>query len=210
MNSKSLLDTAKALLKAAKEKPEQFQDIKKTSAENLAPAANGQEAMKKDDMAHAPNTPEDKAHDVQEHTDSLQSAMALLDTPEKQKAMLEHLRSICEPSQERSADNQAAGQTTAEAQGAAPQMEKKEIIKLAKDLIKAAQDPKQFEEMKKAMAAPAKMAAPKAPAALPKPAASAAPAMPKAPKLAGAKMSKDEINADMATDWKPRFRKEKC
>jgi CCR4-NOT transcriptional regulation complex NOT5 subunit len=203
VNSKNLLETAKELLKVAKEKPEQFQGITKASA---APAANGQVPMKKDDMPHAPNTPQDKAHDVSENDDSLNHALKILDTPEKQKAMLDHLRTLHEQSQQRSPENQASGQP---APAQPPQMEKAEVIKLAKELIKAAQNPKQFEEMKKAMAAP-KMAAPKAQAALPKPAAQAAPAMPKAPKMAGVKMSKDEIKADMASDWKPKFRKGKC
>lgn len=184
MNKKNLLETAKELLKAAQDKPEQFQ------------------AIKKDDMPHAPNSPEDKAHDVSEDNDSIQHALKILDTPEKQKAMFEHLRTLIGADQQRSEANQQAGETADEQ----PVMEKSEIIKLAKSLIKAAQDPKQFEEMKKSLtAAPApKMAAPKM--AAPK---QAVPAMPKAPKV-GKPMTKDEIKADMASDWKPKFRKEKC
>ena len=168
--------------------------------------------MKKDDMPHSPNSPEDKAHDVAEHEHSLNHALKILDTPEKQKAMFDHLKTLHDPSQQRSETNEEAGETPSE-ERMEHCMDKSEIIKMAKDLIKAAQDPQKFEEMKKAMsapppAAPATHPAPKAPKVS---APSAAPKMPKlAPAKVGAPMTKDEIKADMASDWKPKFGKAKC
>lgn len=92
MDKKQLTEMAKNLLEKAQKDPELFANLTK------------------DDMPHPANSPEDKAHDVKEEDESLQQALALLDTPEKRSAMLEHLRSLQEPEDMRSPENQAAGQ----------------------------------------------------------------------------------------------------
>ncbi len=201
MNAKQVIEQAKALIKAAQEDPKQFQELTKTFAGDLslsekAPAANGGQAMKKDDMAHAPNSPQDKAHDVSEDTDSVAHALKILDTPEKQAAMLAHLRTLCEPSQERSQENKEAGMAEGE-----NKMDKDQMLKAAKELLNLAKtEPAKFEEMAKGMAAPAP--APAAPKAAMKPAAPAKPA--------GMRMTKDEIKADMAKPWEPKHKKAGC
>ena len=98
----------------------------------------------------------------------------------------------------------------------------KSVLDIAKELLKAhKEDPKAFEQLTKGMAAPAmapKPSAPKAPPAAPKTAAPKAPAMkapaaaPKAPMMkeenCGPKMmSKEEIQADIKKEWKPKFKK---
>lgn len=218
MNASKVIEQAKELLKVAKENPEQFKELTKTSEIGLslsekAPAANGGQQMRKDDMPHAPNSPEDKAHDVAEGDDSIQHAMKILDTPEKRKAMLEHLRTLESQDQQRSEENREAGEAPQE-QSAAP-MDKSEVLKIAQGLLaKAKEDPKQFEELTKASAAPAPAAA-----AMPKPQATkpAAPAMQKPPamqakpamaKCGPMRMSKDEIKADLKSEWKPKYKKE--
>lgn len=86
-------------------------------------------------------------------------------------------------------------------------MSKEEILKEAKALLKVAkEDPAKFEEITKAMAAPApapmaKPTAPKAPAAMP------AAKMPAAQKPASMRMSKEEIKADLAKPWEPKHKK---
>lgn len=278
MNKKVLLEQANALLKAAKEKPEQFQELEKKyvgfkaveenakehGARNPAAVAAavgrkkyGKEAfqhaaatghkmkktfdgmdlaagekeaaaepvggekslekdtiasdmglaqseMKKDDMPHPANSPEDKAHDVSEHTDCIPHALKILDTPEKQKAMLAHLRTLHDPENARSEKNKEIGMAADEKK----QMSKTEIIAAAKQMIELAKkEPAKFEELTKAMAAPAPAPA----AAMPKPAAPKAPApaammKPKAP-AAGMRMSKEEIKADLANGWVPKHKK---
>jgi hypothetical protein len=98
----------------------------------------------------------------------------------------------------------------------------KSVLDIAKELLKAhKEDPKAFEQLTKGMAAPAMApnpSAPKAPPAAPKTAAPKAPAMkapaaaPKAPMMkeenCGPKMmSKEEIQADIKKEWKPKFKK---
>lgn len=190
MNQKSALETAKELLKAAQEKPEQFQDLKK------------------DDMPHLPNSPEDKAHDVIEEDESIKQALAVLDTPEKRKKMLEHLQTIDAESQQRSEENQEAGETPKE-EAKEDLMDKSEMVEAAKQLIALAKnEPAKFEEIVKAMAAPAPAPAPVAKKPMP------APKMPsmqmKKPAMAKCgTMSKEEIKTDLKQEWKPRFLKAK-
>jgi hypothetical protein len=167
--------------------PKAEKEMEKTSEMGLALSE-----VKKDDMPHAPNSPQDKAHDVSEHADTIGHAMKILDTPERQRAMLAHLRTLHDPSQARSEENKEAGMSADEKKP----MNKAEIIKAAKDLIDLAKnEPAKFEELTKAMAAPAP-----APAA-PKP-AMAAPKMPAKP--AGIRMSKEEIKEDLKKPWEPK------
>lgn len=83
-----------------------------TGMEKEEPAAVSASIVK-DDMPHEPNSPEDKAHDIVEEGDSIQQALAILDTPEKQKQMFEHLRTLVEQSEHRSDENQEIGQEPA-------------------------------------------------------------------------------------------------
>jgi len=187
----------------AKQQSESEAKLKTPEGEAARQAHNAK--LKKDDMAHAPNSPQDKAHDVAEHADTMNHAMKILDTPEKQKAMLDHLRTLHEPAQLRSPENAEAGQAPQEHKE--NPMDKAEIIKAAKELIELAKsEPAKFEEMTKAMAAPApapamaKPAAPKMQA--PRPAMQAKPA-------GAARMTKEEIKADCAAPWEPKYRKAK-
>lgn len=275
MNAKQVIEQAKELLKAAKENPEQFQELEKARSKDQkgvhnahfgAAAESGTSAvgahfapggaspktnawakdkhkeklselkdmpkpnlpksemdkcgegmpMKKDDMPHAPNSPQDKAHDVAEHDDSLVHAMKILDTPEKQQKMLAHLRTLHDPDQQRSEANREAGQAPAEKENDMSAMGKAEMIKAAKELLELAKnEPAKFEELTKGLpqsqaaanatdqavvkAAPAMAPAPAAPKA-------AAPAAP-AKKPAGMRMTKDEIKADLAKPWAPKHNK---
>lgn len=220
MPKKKVLEQAKELLKAAKDNPEQFQELTKAGKKpepkmvTNGPGQRGQydktgtfippepkKPLAKDDMPHAPNTPQDKAHDVAEHTDSIPHAMKILDTPEKQKAMLAHLRTLHDPEQMRSPENKAAGETPAEKEGNMGKTE--DILKQAKELLKMAkEDPAKFEEISKTMAP--------APAAAPTPKPAGAPMNAKQiypPAKPSMRMSKDEIKADLAKPWEPKHKK---
>jgi hypothetical protein len=178
------------------------------------------DGLKKDDMPHPANSPEDKAHDIVEEDESIKQALAILDTPEKQAKMFEHLRSLSDKESLRSPENQEAGK----------EMEKS-AIEIVKGLLKKSQEnPAEFEEMAKAL-----MPAPATPPAAPKGTAKApaakmpkAPKMPKSPaapapqmmkeekkekkeemeKCGPMKMSKEEIKEDLKKEWKPKFKKE--
>lgn len=95
---------------ATKEHERVLSDLKSMPKPNLPKS----EEMSKDDMPHEPNSPEDKAHDIVEEGDSIQQALAILDTPEKQKQMFEHLRTLVEQSEHRSEENQEVGQESEE------------------------------------------------------------------------------------------------
>lgn len=96
MDKKQVLELIKSALLTIKKDPTSVEAVEKN--------------LSKDDMPHAPNTPEDKAHDVIEEDESIKQALAILDTPEKRAKMLEHLRSLSDESQQRSPENQDAGQ----------------------------------------------------------------------------------------------------
>lgn len=179
------------------------QEMKKDAITDQMGVASSEPSMAKDDKPHAPNSPQDKAHDVSEHSDTIAHAMKILDTPERQHAMFAHLRTLCDPSQARSEENKEAGMAEGD-----KKMDKTEMLKAAKDLLELAKkEPQKFEEMAKAMAAPAPApAAPKAPAAMAKPAAPKMPGMAK-PSM---RMSKDEIKADLAKPFTPKHKKMGC
>jgi hypothetical protein len=168
--------------------------------------------MKKDNQPHPAQSAPAHAHNVAEGDESLHHALKILDTPEKQKAMLHHLHSIHSPQQQRSPENRVAGGVPAQKPAApAPAMKAEDILAQAKVLLKAAkEDPKQFAELTKSFGAPA------APAAAPMaPKANTAPKMPAGPKPPGMKapsmrMSKEEIKADLAKPWKPKHMKQGC
>lgn len=102
------------------EKLQELKDMPKPNlpkselAQGAAPQAGDTAEMVKDDMPHEPNSPEDKAHDVVEEGEHIKHALAILDTPEKQKQMLEHLRSLIEESDLRSTENEEAGKAPKE------------------------------------------------------------------------------------------------
>src|SRR6478609_2927042 len=91
--SKKALETAKEILKHMQSNPADVQTLEK--------------AMQKDDKPHAPNTPEDKAHDVVEEGQRLPAAIA--QNKGSTSRLLAHLRSLSDPSKQRSPQNQAAG-----------------------------------------------------------------------------------------------------
>jgi hypothetical protein len=64
-------------------------------------------------MPHSPNSPEDKAHDIVEEDESIKHALSILDTPEKQKKMFEHLRTLQDEAELRSPENEEAGKEEA-------------------------------------------------------------------------------------------------
>lgn len=64
--------------------------------------------MAKNDEPHAPNSPQDLAHDVKEHTKKLHTALHLLDKAGRAK-MMEHLRGANKPGWDRSEANKEAG-----------------------------------------------------------------------------------------------------
>jgi hypothetical protein len=142
-------------------------------------------------------------------TEHIHHALKICDTPEKQKQLLAHLKSVHEAPQHAGAPAPAAAQ---------PAMKAEDILAQAKILLKAAKDdPKQFEELTKAFGAPAPAGAPAAPkpAGMPKPAGAKPPGMgqPAMPKPAGGikapsmRMTKDEIKADLAKPWSPKHMK---
>lgn len=65
--------------------------------------------LAKDNMPHAPNSPQDKAHDVVEEHQPVKQALAPL-TPEQKSKMLTHLRTLKDKGALRSPANEAAGQ----------------------------------------------------------------------------------------------------
>lgn len=98
-------------------------------AQGAAPQTGDTAEMVKDDMPHEPNSPEDKAHDVVEEGEHIKHALAILDTPEKQKQMLEHLRSLVEQSDLRSPENEEAGKAPKEKKEEKPEEKVEEIAK---------------------------------------------------------------------------------
>ena len=77
--------------------------------------------VKKDDQPHPAGSPHAEAHNVAEGDESLHHAMKILDTPEKQKSMLSHLRTLHEPSAQRSPQNRQAGGMPPQKPSAPPQ-----------------------------------------------------------------------------------------
>jgi hypothetical protein len=165
-------------------------------------------------------------------TEHIHHALKICDTPEKQKQLLQHLKSIHEAPNPAHGAPPHAGGAPAPAQHAAPApaMKAEDILAQARILLKAAKDdPKQFEELTKAFGAPGAGAAPVAKMpkqAMPKPGMSApAGAKPPAPGAGAAKipgvgqppkpgggmrMSKEEIHADLAKPWSPKHMKRGC
>jgi hypothetical protein len=145
----------------------------KPGAAPAAKPAPMPQPVKKDDKPHPAGSPPAQAHNVAEGDESLHHAMKILDTPDKQKSMLAHLRTLHEPSQQRSPANRQAGGMPPQKPNAAPQrppMQKAdmpgtstagagaagvplamtEALKHAKELLKAAKDdPKRFAELRK-------------------------------------------------------------
>jgi len=209
---------------SSEKKPSEHPDMQKDAMPATKPAAAA--PMHKDDKPHPPQSAPAEAHNVAEGDESLHHALKILDTPEKQKAMLAHLHTIHGPQQERSPANRVAGGVPAQKPAApaapAPAMKAEDILNQAKVLLKAAKDdPKKFEELTKAFGAPAPAGAPAAPKApgmakpaMPKPAGAGPkpPGMgqPAMPKPAGMRMSKEEIKADLAKPWKPKHMKQGC
>jgi len=123
--------------------------------------------VKKDDQPHPAGSPRAEAHNVAEGDESLHHAMKILDTPDKQKAMLSHLRTLHEPSQLRSPQNRVAGGvpphkpnasmnkvdmpgTSIAGAGNAGPLAMSETLTAVRDLLKIAkEDPKRFEELRK-------------------------------------------------------------
>jgi hypothetical protein len=91
--AKSALESAKELLKQMQENPAAAEELKK--------------AIYKDDKPHAPNTPQDKAHDVVETHEPLPQAMK--ENKGSQSKLLAYLRTLHNRSQLRSPENRAAG-----------------------------------------------------------------------------------------------------
>lgn len=189
-----------------------------------APSLSPAKPMMKDDQPHAPNSPKDKAHDVAEHMDHMKHALTILNTPEKQKQMLAHLKTLHEPSQLRSPANQHAGMAPGEKHHA-PQMNKAELLTQAKMLLKAAQeDPKQFETLKKeeVVNTHGEKSQPEKPlqhkkaepgmissdAGKSKAASAKAAVSSYKNENCSYKMSKAEIKEDMKKEWKPKFKKD--
>jgi hypothetical protein len=63
----------------------------------------------KDDKPHAPNTPEDKAHDIVEEDESIKLALRQVKGKEKKKKVLIHLRSLRDIHNLRSDKNRQIG-----------------------------------------------------------------------------------------------------
>lgn len=123
--------------------------MKKDAITDAMGIGNSEPPMTKDDKPHPPNSPEDKAHDVSEHSDTIGHAMKILDTPERQRAMLAHLRTLHDPSQARSEKNKEAGMSADEKKT----MSKAEMLKAAKGLLELAKaEPQKFEELTKTYA----------------------------------------------------------
>jgi hypothetical protein len=246
MGQKSVLEQAKELLKVAKDNPKAFEELSKVHAAapaakpapapkapmNAAPkapmaapkmpmAAKPAAPMVKDDKPHPPQSPQASAHNVAEGDQSLHHALKILDTPEKQHKMLHHLRSIHEPSQQRSPENRVAGGMPPKAPVEKPMDKKEDVLAIAKELLKAAKaDPTQFAELTKMSAVAGLSTSEKEPAnktseiglaLAEKPAAGSAP-QPIQPAKKCMKMSKAEIKNDMANGgWKPKhYKKGAC
>lgn len=78
------------------------------------------ESIKKDDKPHAPNSPQDAAHDVVEEHKPLQAELNSLDSKSSKQKLLDHLRSLKDKSQLRSPENQEIGQSPMEKGSAMP------------------------------------------------------------------------------------------
>lgn len=65
--------------------------------------------MVKSDAPHAPSSPEDKAHDIQEQTSSVKSSLDVLNNSSKIREMFKHLRSLKNSNNHRSSENIDAG-----------------------------------------------------------------------------------------------------
>lgn len=206
MSKKVLLEQANALLKAAKEKPEQFKELTKTfdgmdlAAGEKNPQAAAEARIKvPDDKTHEANWAKYKGKKPGEKSSDYTSA-ALKAKIEKEEMTDNNPIGAMKKSEPNKETGMAADKG----------MSKEEILKAAKGLIELAKnEPAKFEELTKAMAAPAPApAAPKAPAAAPKmPAAAPAMMKPKAPGAGGMRMSKDEIKADLAKPFTPKHPK---
>lgn len=72
------------------------------------------EMVEKDDKPHAPGTPEDKSHDVVESGEPLKSALDELAYTSMKKKFFEHLRTLNDPKNLRSEENQEAGKEPTE------------------------------------------------------------------------------------------------
>lgn len=100
----------KTAIQQIKEKQMEVNKSSVVEAPLPPPAAPPQPQLMKDDAPHAPNSPEDKAHDIVEENQSLKSALSALSSKDKMKSMFAHLRDLKEKQNLRSPENQAAGQ----------------------------------------------------------------------------------------------------
>jgi hypothetical protein len=86
---------------AASLKKDQYHDLHSKMKESFSKSGY----LKKDDKPHPAGSPEERSHAVAEGKEKLPDAIKDLKSPGDQKKMLDHLRTLKDPSQHRSPEN---------------------------------------------------------------------------------------------------------